>query len=58
MMSSGPLFNPRGERLFCLSDLKLKGSKATKAAATRLGKKQMSHPDTPAPLKKQPKVDI
>jgi hypothetical protein len=43
---------------YCLSDLKLKGSKATKAAATRLGKKQMSHPDTPAPLKKQPKVDI
>jgi len=42
----------------CITDLKLKGSTATKAAATRLGKKQMSHPDTPAPFKKQPKVDI
>ncbi|HIE99453.1 MAG TPA: hypothetical protein EYG03_10460 [Planctomycetes bacterium] len=42
----------------CITDLNLKGSKATKAGATRLGKKQIANPDTPPPFKKQPKLTI
>ncbi|MEZ6059379.1 MAG: hypothetical protein R3C19_03350 [Planctomycetaceae bacterium] len=42
----------------CITELKLKGSSATKAGAARLGSRQIANPDTPAPFKKQPKVDI
>lgn len=42
----------------CITTLNLKGSKATKAGATRLGKKQIASPDTPRPFRKQPKVTI
>lgn len=42
----------------CITELNLKGSKATKAGATRLGKKQIANPGTPAPFRKQPKVEI
>jgi hypothetical protein len=43
---------------YVIRDLKLKGSKATSAAAKRLGDRQMKSPETPAPFKKQPKVEI
>ena len=42
----------------CITELNLKGSQATKAAATRLGERQIAHPDTPRPFKKQPNVSI
>jgi hypothetical protein len=43
---------------YCLTTLNLKGSKATAAAAKRLGEKQISNKNTPAPFKKQPKLTI
>lgn len=43
---------------YCISELNLKGSKATKAGAIRLGAKQIGNSNTPAPFKKQPKLNI
>ncbi len=46
------------QRLYCLSELKLKGTSASKSAATRLGDRKIASPITPAPFKKQPNVDL
>lgn len=43
---------------YCLTELNLTGSKATKQAATRLGAKQISNTNTPIPFKKQPNLKI
>lgn len=43
---------------YCITDLNLKGSKATSAGAKRMGSKQISNSNTPAPFKKQPKLKI
>ena len=43
---------------FSLDALNLKGSAATRAAATRLGQRKISNPQTPAPFRKQPTVQI
>lgn len=43
---------------YCLSSLNLKGSKATLEAAKRMGDKKIANPQTPAPFKVQPKVEI
>ncbi len=42
----------------CIETLNLKGSKATQAGATRLGKKQIASPETKKPFQKQPKVTL
>jgi len=43
---------------YCLTSLNLKGSKATQEAAKRMGEKKIANPQTPAPFKVQPKVEI
>ena len=43
---------------YCISTLNLTGSAATKNGAKRLGDKMIANPQTPAPFKKQPKVEI
>jgi len=42
----------------CLMELKLKGSKATKAGAKRLGDRKIAHVSTPQMFKTQPKVEL
>jgi hypothetical protein len=46
------------QNFYCITELKLKGSSATKAAATRMGERKIASPITPAPFKKQPNVDL
>jgi len=43
---------------YCITELNLKGSAATAAGAKRMGNKQISNSNTPAPFKKQPKLKI
>ncbi|HUP78867.1 MAG TPA: hypothetical protein VM260_09950 [Pirellula sp.] len=43
---------------YCVTDLNLTGSAATAAGAKRMGSKQISNANTPAPFKKQPKLKI
>lgn len=43
---------------YCITELNLKGSAATAAAAKRMGAKQIANSNTPAPFKKQPKLKI
>jgi len=43
---------------YCITNLNLKGSKASKEAARRMGDKKIANPQTPAPFKKQPVVVI
>ena len=43
---------------YCLTSLNLKGSKATQEAGKRMGEKKSANPQTPAPFKVQPKVEI
>ena len=43
---------------YCISTLNLKGSQATKEGAKRLGDKKIANPQTPAPFKVQPKLEI
>jgi hypothetical protein len=43
---------------YIVSELKLKGSRVTSAAAKRLGDRQIANPQTPRPFKKQPRVEI
>lgn len=46
------------QNFYCISELKLKGSSATKAAAIRMGERKIASPITPAPFKTQPNVDL
>lgn len=43
---------------YCITNLNLKGTTATKDGARRLGEKKIANPQTPAPFKKQPAVEI
>ena len=43
---------------YCVTDLNLTGSAATAVGAKRMGSKQISNSNTPAPFKKQPKLKI
>lgn len=43
---------------YCLMSLNLKGSKATQEGARRMGEKKIANPQTPAPFKTQPKLEI
>ena len=43
---------------YCVTELNLTGSAATAAGARRMGSKQISNSNTPAPFKKQPKLKI
>lgn len=46
------------QNFYCITELKLKGSSATKAAAIRMGERKIASPITPAPFKTQPNVDL
>lgn len=46
------------ENVHCLSQLRLKGSKATKDGAKRLGERKVAHKSTPKMLQQQPKVEF
>jgi hypothetical protein len=48
----------RLNKVFAITELNLKGTKATAAAARRLGERKIASPQTPSFLKKQPKVEI
>lgn len=43
---------------YCITKLNLKGSKATRAGAKRLGDRMIADPITPMPFKKQPQLEI
>jgi hypothetical protein len=45
-------------KVFAITELNLKGTKVTAGAARRLGERKIASPQTPAFLKKQPKVEI
>lgn len=44
--------------IHCLGTLNLKGTKATKDGATRLGQRKIDSPHTPQPFRTQPEVEI
>lgn len=43
---------------YCIMKLNLKGTAATKEGAARMGEKKIANPQTPAPFKKQPELEI
>ena len=46
------------QNVHVLTELRLKGSKATKAGAKRLGDRKIAHKSTPKMFQQQPKTDL